>query len=196
MNQQYYDDIPNAPAQRVIEDVMFALRSLKTPEKGNPCFNNVIPTTTYSFVEGCEVSMPVALVYFGEEADGWNSASDLEEPYLFPNIEICFLLYIPNEADGSYPDVQKMQMALHEYVVLNLRVPTLDLTTGIVYQKNATTGKLLWDFQTPEGAAWKPVTRHKFDVRNKWIESGRSVPDPFYISSLTIGVRVCNFNAE
>jgi hypothetical protein len=194
MNQQAYD-IADAPAQRVIEDVLYALRSLKTIS-GQNVFNTVLPAVQYSFAEGLEDSLPAAFVYFGEEAEGYNTASQFDEMYFYPFLEVLFLLYIPNNNDGSYPDVHRYQLALHNLVIQNLRVPTDDILNGIPFQKNITTGKELWEFREPEEDGFRSVVSHRFDVRNKWIENGRPVKDWFYLSSIRIRVQVNNINAE
>lgn len=194
MNQNDFTLI-DAPAQRVITDVIIKLRSLTDENDVRIFGDHVLPTTQYSFAEGCEENLPAALVYFGEEANGYNTSNQFDEMYLFPFLEICFLLFIPNAEDGTYPDVQKMQLALHNKVIQNLRVPTDDLTIGIPYQKTVG-GHELWEFNGPDSDSFRHVVTHKFDVKNKWIEDGHDIKGWFYLSSIRIQVQVNNYNAN
>ncbi len=193
MNQQLYT-LADAPAQRVITDVMAKLSSL-LDINSRPVFNTVLPLTQAEYTLMLEQTCPAAFVYFGEEAEGWDSANEFDELYFYPNLEILFLNYIPNNNDGTYPDVQRYMTSLHWKVIQNLRVPTDDITTGIPYQKTAG-GKVLWEFRTPEGEGFRSVVQHRFDVRTKWIENGRAIENDKYLHSIRIGVQVNNFNAE
>lgn len=196
MSQQQDFNISDAPAQRAIEDVMAKLSSL-TDLDGKAIFGeHVYPTTTFSFAEGIESNLPAALVYFDGDLEGYNTSNQFDELFFYPILEILFILYIPNNSDGSYPDVQRHQLAIHNLAIQNLRVPTDDLATGIPYQKNATTGKELWEFRKPEDNSMNHVTTHKFDVRNKYVEQGHKIAEWFYMSSVRIQVQINNYNAD
>jgi len=188
-----YDD---APAQRVITDVIAKLRSLTDNDNdpNKPSFNTVLPLTESSYADILEQSAPAAFVYFGEEAEGYNSSNQFDEMYLFTPLKILFMSYIPNNNDGTYPDIQRYMMQIHRKVLQNLRVPTDDLTTGIPFQKNSA-GQEIWEFRTAEGGGenlWKSV-HHRFDVNSKWIDEGRSIKSQYYLHSLEIVVQVNNF---
>lgn len=188
MNQQD-SNIPNDPSQRVIEDVVTKLSSLED-DSNEPLFNTVLPLSQISYAEILETATPGAFVYFGEEAEGGAAADYFDEWDFYPFLEILFLQYIPNNDDQTFPDIQRMQRALHWKVLYNLRRPTDDDAHGLEPPVNPVTGKLLYEFRNIEGGGQK--VKHNFDVRTKWIEEGREIKNQYYLSSVRFQVWVNN----
>lgn len=193
MELQLYN-LSDAPCQRVITDVVTKLQSLQDNE-GKGIFNAVLPLTQYSYEAVLMQNSPAAFVYFGDEADGFNSANQFDEVYFFPMLEILFLTRIPNFLDEDFPDVQRLMNALHWKVVQNLRIPTDDILSGIPYQKNST-GEVLWEFRTQDDSGLHLAVHHKYNVRTQWIENGAEIKNGDFLHSIRMGVQVNNFNAE
>lgn len=189
MQQQLYS-YDDAPAQRIIADVIVKLDSL-TDKNNLKSFNTILPLTQASYAAILESATPSAFVYFGQQADGWDSANQFDEIYFAAFLEILFLDYIPNNSDGTYPDIQRYMLQKHWKVIQNLRVPTDDVSTGLTPPKN-NAGEEIWEFRNIDGSApWKSV-KHNFDVRTKWIESGRKIEDGYYLHSIQIPVIMAN----
>jgi hypothetical protein len=193
MNQQDFS-LPDAPAQRVITDVIAVLRSL-TDNNNKTIFTTVLPLTEVD-MNGLMLDdkVPAAFVYFGEVAEGYDTSNQFDEMYFFPFLEILFMSFIPKN-DDIQQDVQRLMLALHWKVIQNLRIPTDDLLTGLPYQKNIN-GKELWEFRSPDGQDFRKTVEHKFDIRTQWIQDGKEVKNWFYLHSIKIQVQVNNFNAD
>ncbi len=187
MQQQSYN-YDDAPAYRIITDVIAKLDSL-TDKNNLKSFNTILPLTQVSYAAILESATPAAFVYFGETAEGLDSANQFDEIYFAPFVEILFLEYIPLNNDGTYPDIQRAMLQTQWKVIRNLRVPTDDDSTGFTPPKN-TAGQEIWEFRNKDGSGAGVI--HKFDIRTKWIQMNRPVLDNFYLHSIQIPAIMAN----
>jgi len=190
MNESIFN-LTDHPAQSLLDAVSAKLYTL-TDNSSRVIFqpNSITGLTKISINNLTEAVMPQCWLSFSKDVIGSVNAVQFDEFWTFTNLEIFITSYIPSNSFNNFVDIRREQMKMEYLIMLNLREPTADITTGLPIQTDSD-GVQRWGFRAENGLPYNMTTTYGLRSFNYYGEESSFPPD-YYGMLMKIPVFINN----